>query len=541
MKSRAGACPSTSGFTRLRGSNSMAGHEGIDWKAMYDVLALDPGASEEDIKKRYRHLCKVYHPDAGTAKDDSAFKRINEAHARLTDPSNASLLANWLEDYFKSQRPPHLRFLEERVSLGPVFIGETCRIDLHIVNDGGAATGTADVGTRPHNDWIDLSADLAVDDGDVLLTISVTIRPTLSARRGPQSVEVYATLGLTTARCQLSLDILDEIDVASARAGASAFVGDSSSTSPPPPPGAATFSATAPPLVPVARHWASRSIGALGIVVALILGLQFLRITSRERAIKADVARVALEASSNAAALAAEGERRRRANGIVEHRRVERDVVGRWTGQFPNTGACSGKGAPRDAPSTHLDVNHDGNTFRATLLLRQFDVILGYQCGVVRVVYNGSLVDVPRRDADSTYLLLTPVSQTGDAGWRNAEFYRPLYIVPGGERMLVTWTASSARVRFRPASDSENSRADSLVGWFNGFPVEPVEFVPQSDMRLYEAVGDRTWDDLRLSEVRTMELRLHYEGPVIPAHGTQYHRIIISGPNFRLRKAWMRW
>lgn len=53
----------------------------------YDVLGLQKGASDSEIKRAYRKLAKQYHPDVN--KDPQAeerFKEINEAYGVLSDP-----------------------------------------------------------------------------------------------------------------------------------------------------------------------------------------------------------------------------------------------------------------------------------------------------------------------------------------------------------------------------------------------------------------------------------------------------------------------
>ena len=57
----------------------------------YKVLGVDRNASEEEIKKAYRKLSRMYHPDANVNnpnKDqaEAKFKEINEAYECLSDP-----------------------------------------------------------------------------------------------------------------------------------------------------------------------------------------------------------------------------------------------------------------------------------------------------------------------------------------------------------------------------------------------------------------------------------------------------------------------
>ncbi|XQP55626.1 MAG: DnaJ C-terminal domain-containing protein [Mycoplasmoidaceae bacterium] len=52
----------------------------------YEVLGLNKDATEQDIKKAFRHLAMKYHPDRNKAPDaEEKFKEINEAYAVLSD------------------------------------------------------------------------------------------------------------------------------------------------------------------------------------------------------------------------------------------------------------------------------------------------------------------------------------------------------------------------------------------------------------------------------------------------------------------------
>ena len=58
----------------------------------YEVLGVQKGASDDEIKKSYRKKAKQYHPDLnpGDASSEASFKEINEAYAVLSDGEKKS-------------------------------------------------------------------------------------------------------------------------------------------------------------------------------------------------------------------------------------------------------------------------------------------------------------------------------------------------------------------------------------------------------------------------------------------------------------------
>ena len=59
-----------------------------DKRDYYEVLGLQKGASDNDIKKAFRKMAMKYHPDKnpGDKVAEEKFKEINEAYAVLSDP-----------------------------------------------------------------------------------------------------------------------------------------------------------------------------------------------------------------------------------------------------------------------------------------------------------------------------------------------------------------------------------------------------------------------------------------------------------------------
>jgi curved DNA-binding protein len=79
----------------------MAQQAGVEFKDYYAVLGVPRTASQAEIKKAYRKLARLHHPDAkpGDKASERRFKEVNEANEVLGDPAKRrqydELGANW--------------------------------------------------------------------------------------------------------------------------------------------------------------------------------------------------------------------------------------------------------------------------------------------------------------------------------------------------------------------------------------------------------------------------------------------------------------
>ncbi|HPI10580.1 MAG TPA: DnaJ domain-containing protein, partial [Catalimonadaceae bacterium] len=57
---------------------------------LYEILGVPPDATDDQIKKAFRKLAKLHHPDHNIGIDPSRFRKIFEAYEVLNDPKKRS-------------------------------------------------------------------------------------------------------------------------------------------------------------------------------------------------------------------------------------------------------------------------------------------------------------------------------------------------------------------------------------------------------------------------------------------------------------------
>ena len=73
----------------------------------YEVLGVQKGASEDEIKKAYKKLARKYHPDLNRDDPKAAeekFKEVNEAYDVLKDPQKKAAYDQFGHDAFDPRR-----------------------------------------------------------------------------------------------------------------------------------------------------------------------------------------------------------------------------------------------------------------------------------------------------------------------------------------------------------------------------------------------------------------------------------------------------
>ncbi len=72
-------------------------------KDYYKILGVSKDASQEEIKKSFRHLARKYHPDVAGKDSEEKFKEINEAFQVLGDPQKRSRYDQFGSDTFRPE------------------------------------------------------------------------------------------------------------------------------------------------------------------------------------------------------------------------------------------------------------------------------------------------------------------------------------------------------------------------------------------------------------------------------------------------------
>ena len=94
----------------------------------YEILGVKKDASQDELKKAFRHLARKYHPDLnkGSKEAEEKFKEINEAYQVLSDPQKKTQYdqvghAEFKPGDFTQSKTPSYDDLFRDFGLGDIF------------------------------------------------------------------------------------------------------------------------------------------------------------------------------------------------------------------------------------------------------------------------------------------------------------------------------------------------------------------------------------------------------------------------------------
>ncbi|HWQ63759.1 MAG TPA: J domain-containing protein, partial [Methanospirillum sp.] len=97
-------------------------------KDFYEILGVKKDASQDDLKKAFRHLARKYHPDLnqGSSEAEEKFKEVNEAYQILSDPKKKVQYdqvghADYKPGEYTQAKPPSYDDLFRDFGLGDIF------------------------------------------------------------------------------------------------------------------------------------------------------------------------------------------------------------------------------------------------------------------------------------------------------------------------------------------------------------------------------------------------------------------------------------
>ncbi|MFH0967993.1 MAG: molecular chaperone DnaJ [Methanobacteriota archaeon] len=100
----------------------------MEKKDYYETLGVKRDASQDDLKKAFRHLARKYHPDLnqGSKEAEEKFKEINEAYQVLSDPQKKNEYdqvghAEFRPGAAPGYQPPNYEDLFRDFGLGDIF------------------------------------------------------------------------------------------------------------------------------------------------------------------------------------------------------------------------------------------------------------------------------------------------------------------------------------------------------------------------------------------------------------------------------------
>lgn len=133
----------------------------------YEVLGVEKGASEQEIKKSFRKLARQYHPDVNPddPEAEAKFREINDAYETLSDPQKRQQYDQFGHDGPQFGGPGGGNFSGDFGDIGDIF---------NMFFGGGGASGFGSP-TRGPQRGSDLRYDLTIDFDEAIFGGKETI------------------------------------------------------------------------------------------------------------------------------------------------------------------------------------------------------------------------------------------------------------------------------------------------------------------------------------------------------------------------------
>ncbi len=205
-----------------------------EWEDWYEILGVDPEASEEEIKKAYRGLAKRLHPDHLGNRSKSTrrwaeekFKKINRAYEVLGNPQKRQQYdAKWCQRSIKPKpvvKPQYVQFDD-------IEPGKIQTSSFVIRNVGGPYKK---IWISNPDSWVRIVRWFSLTDSDELpLQVEIEVE---SEEWGKSYIE-YIRVKLDEEETQVKVELQTKPEPAREKVGDGIILPKVKSTPPPPPP-----------------------------------------------------------------------------------------------------------------------------------------------------------------------------------------------------------------------------------------------------------------------------------------------------------------